>query len=166
MSFTHLDSNGNAIMVDVGGKGHSRREAVSRGRIKMSQESFDMVAGGHAKKGDVLAAARIAGIMAVKRCSDLIPLCHNILITNVSIDFEMIDKSSEIEAVCTVGTTGQTGVEMEALTGVSVALLTIYDMCKAVDKSMVINGIYLSTKTGGRSGDIVNPVPSSYKLDN
>ena len=170
MSFTHLDNKGNAIMVDVGGKEHSQRKAVSKGRIKMSRECFDMVVGGQTKKGDVFAAARIAGIMAAKRTSELIPLCHTLLITSVSIDFNLIDNhmtgdSCEVEAACTVGTTGQTGVEMEALTGVSVALFTIYDMCKAVDKSMVINGIYLSSKTGGKSGDILNPAPLSYSSD-
>jgi len=165
MSFTHLDNKGNAIMVDVGGKEHSQRKAVSKGRIKMSRECFDMVVGGQTKKGDVFAAARIAGIMAAKRTSELIPLCHTLLITSVSIDFNVITDSCEVEAACTVGTTGQTGVEMEALTGVSVALLTIYDMCKAVDKSMVINGIYLSSKTGGKSGDILNPAPLSYSSD-
>jgi len=165
MPLTHLDNKGNAIMVDVGGKAPSRRKAVSKGRIKMSRECFDLVSGGQMKKGDVFAAARIAGIMAAKRTSELIPLCHNILLTSVSVDFQMINDSCEIEAVCAVGTTGQTGVEMEALTGVSTALLTIYDMCKAVDKSMVINGIYLSSKTGGSSGDISNPSPASHSMD-
>ena len=165
MSLTHLDNKGNAIMVDVGGKEHSQRKAVSKGIIKMSRECFDMISGGQSKKGDVFAAARIAGIMAVKRTSELIPLCHTLLITNASIDFEMIHDSCEVEVTCTVGTTGQTGAEMEALTGVSVALLTIYDMCKAVDKAMVIGGIYLSSKTGGKSGDILNPAPESYKRD-
>ena len=149
-------------MVDVGGKEHSRRTAVSKGRIKMSRECFDMVAGGQSKKGDVFAAARIAGIMAAKRTSELIPLCHTLLITSVSIEFEMMADSCEVQATCTVGTTGQTGAEMEALTGVSAALLTMYDMCKAADKSMVINGIYLQSKTGGKSGDIVNPAPARH----
>ena len=156
MSFTHLDKHGNAIMVDVGSKPHTERKAVAKGRIKMSRACFEMVTDGSSQKGDVLAAARIAGIMAVKRTPELIPLCHALLITSAGVEFNMLAGGCEIEAVCTVSTTGQTGVEMEALTGVSVALLTIYDMCKAVDKTMEIGGIYLHLKTGGKSGDFHN----------
>jgi len=157
MSFTHLDKHGAAIMVDVGAKPHTERKAVAKGRIKMSGACFEMVADGSAPKGDVLAAARIAGIMAVKRTPELIPLCHTLLVTSAGVDFQMLAESCEIEAVCTVCTTGQTGVEMEALTGVSVALLTIYDMCKAVDKTMEIGRIYLHLKTGGKSGGFSGP---------
>ena len=157
MSFTHLDKHGNAIMVDVGAKPHTERRAVAKGRIKMSGACFEMVGDGSSPKGDVLAVARIAGIMAVKRTPELIPLCHGLLITSAVIEFQMIAASCEIEAACTVSTTGQTGVEMEALTGVSVALLAIYDMCKAIDKTMEIGQIYLNQKTGGKSGDFHNP---------
>lgn len=159
MSFTHLDSRGNAIMVDVGEKPATTRKAIAKGRIKMSESCFLAVQNGASPKGDVIAAARIAGILAVKRTSDLIPLCHTLIITSAGIEFELLSESFEIEATCSVGTTGQTGAEMEALTGVSVALLTIYDMCKALDKAMVIGGVYLSRKTGGKSGDISNPHP-------
>ena len=153
MGFTHIDKNGNAVMVDVGNKEITSREAIAIGRIRMSEESFAAVAEGRAKKGDVLGVAQVAGIMATKRTSDLIPLCHTLLLTKVSVEFTMIPESCEIEACCTVRCDGKTGVEMEALTGVSTALLTIYDMCKAVDKRMEINGIHLVEKHGGKSGD-------------
>lgn len=157
MEFTHFDRQGNAWMVDVGEKENTRREAVARGSIFLSPECFDKVKQGTMKKGDVLAVARVAGIMGAKRTWELIPLCHMLNLTKLALDFEINEKAHEICAVCTARTTGRTGVEMEALTGVSVALLTVYDMCKAVDKSMEIGQIYLEKKTGGKSGEFVNP---------
>lgn len=152
MEFTHFDARGNAVMVDVTEKEVTAREAEASGRIRVSQEVFEAVRGGKARKGDVVGTARIAGIMAVKRTADLIPLCHVLPVTKASVDFHMMEDTCEIEAVCIVKTTGRTGVEMEALTGVSVALLTIYDMCKAIDKRMVIHDICLERKSGGKSG--------------
>lgn len=153
MGFTHIDENGNAVMVDVGGKAVTARAAVATGRIRMGAACFDMVAGGRMKKGDVLGVAQVAGIMAAKRTGELIPLCHTLLLTKVALEFVLLPERQEIEAVCTVRCDGRTGVEMEALTGVSVGLLTIYDMCKAVDKRMEITGIHLVEKHGGKSGD-------------
>ncbi|MGM9522296.1 MAG: cyclic pyranopterin monophosphate synthase MoaC [Oscillospiraceae bacterium] len=153
MEFTHLDDSGSAIMVDVSGKAVTKRTAIAVGRIRMSEECFSAVMDGTAKKGDVLAVARVAGIMAAKRTSELIPLCHILNLSKSSVDFSMLPDSCEIQAVCTVSCEGKTGVEMEALTGVSVALLTVYDMCKAIDKRMVIEGIHLVEKHGGKSGD-------------
>ena len=144
-------------MVDVGGKEETKREAVARGSIFMSPECLAMVEEGTMKKGDVLGVARVAGIMGAKRTSELIPLCHLLNLTKLTVDFEIKKETCEIEAVCRAKTTGRTGVEMEALTGVSVALLTIYDMCKAVDKTMEMGGIHLEYKTGGRSGEFYNP---------
>lgn len=158
MEFTHFDSQGNARMVDVGEKADTRREARARGRIRMSRQCLEMVEKGRAAKGDVLGVARVAGIMGAKRTSELVPLCHLLNLTKLEVEFELHRESCEIEAVCTARTTGKTGVEMEALTGVSVALLTIYDMCKAVDKSMEMGGIYLERKSGGKSGDFCNPL--------
>ena len=152
MTLTHIDAEGNAVMVDVSEKASTLREAVAKGRIHMSEACFAVVRDGTAKKGDVLGVARVAGIMAVKKTPELIPLCHTLLVTKATVDFTLLPESLEVEAVCTVRTTGQTGVEMEALTGVSVALLTIYDMCKAIDKTMRIDGIALYEKTGGKSG--------------
>lgn len=152
MEFTHFDQNGNAVMVDVSEKQITEREATSIGRIKVSKECFEAVKHGTSKKGDVLSVARIAGIMGAKKTSELIPLCHILNLTKVSVDFRMLEDSFEIEAVCTVKVSGKTGVEMEAMTGVSVSLLTIYDMCKAIDKTMEIGSIYLAEKTGGKSG--------------
>lgn len=157
MEFTHFDEQGNARMVDVGDKADTKREAVARGSIFMSPECLGMVAQGTMAKGDVLGVARVAGIMGAKRTSDLIPLCHILNLTKLNVDFAIKEKTNEIEAVCTARTTGKTGVEMEALTGVTVALLTIYDMCKAVDKSMEIGNVYLEHKSGGKSGDFHNP---------
>ena len=156
MEFTHFDPGGKAWMVDVGDKEDTRREAVASGIIRMSRECFEMVAAGTAKKGDVLGAARIAGIMGAKKTSDLIPLCHILNLTKVSVAFEMLPEECAIRAVCTAGTVGKTGVEMEALTGVSCALLTVYDMCKAADKMMEIGQIRLVKKSGGKSGEINN----------
>ena len=151
--FTHFDGNGNAVMVDVGGKAVTERTAVATGSIRLSAECYEMVRQGSMKKGDVLAVARVAGIMGTKRTPDLIPLCHPIMLTKASVDFELNDETHTITAVCTAKTSGVTGVEMEALTGVQVALLTIYDMCKAVDKNMLMTDIHLCTKSGGKSGD-------------
>ena len=157
MEFTHFDPGGKAWMVDVGGKEDTRREASAQGVIRMSRDCYEMVVRGTAEKGDVLGTARIAGIMGAKRTSEMIPLCHILNLTRVSVDFEMLPEESAIRAVCTAGTVGKTGVEMEALTGVSCALLTIYDMCKAVDKTMEIGQIMLVEKRGGKSGTFINP---------
>lgn len=156
MEFTHFDGQGNAWMVDVGEKEDTRREAVARGSIFMSPQCFSMVRQGDVKKGDVLAVARIAGIMGAKRTWELIPLCHGLNLTKLSVDFSMNEERHEIQARCTARTTGKTGVEMEALTGVTVALLTIYDMCKAVDRGMEMGEIYLEQKNGGKSGEFLN----------
>lgn len=154
--FTHFDDGGNAVMVDVSGKDATERTAMARGTIRMSSACFRAVREGKSKKGDVLGVARIAGIMGAKRTSELIPLCHMLALTKAELDFELYDDTCEIEASCTVKTRGRTGVEMEALTGVSVALLTIYDMCKAIDKEMVIEAVYLDQKSGGKSGVVQN----------
>lgn len=153
--FTHFDDQGNAVMVDVGGKTATHREANAAGSITMSPRAFQLVKSGKMSKGDVLGIARVAGIMAAKKVDSLIPLCHPLLISKVNIDFSYYDDDNTIEILATVGMSGQTGVEMEALTAVSVAALTIYDMCKAVDKSMVIGDIRLLKKTGGKSGTYV-----------
>ena len=148
---THLDEAGNARMVDVGAKSETQRSATAGGRIRMSPEALAAARDGTAAKGDVLAAARIAGIMASKRTSELIPLCHPLALTKVEVDFTFEDDG--IAAAATAALTGKTGVEMEALTGVTVALLTLYDMLKAVDKGMTISDIRLIEKRGGKSGD-------------
>ena len=149
---THFDANGNAVMADISQKEITVRQAAATGRIRMSLECYLAARQGSIQKGDVLGVARVAGIMAVKQVGSLIPLCHTLLIEKAAIDFEFIEPEHCIAAICTVKTSGRTGVEMEALTGVSVALLTIYDMCKAIDKSMEIGSIYLIEKTGGKSG--------------
>jgi len=148
---THLDSAGAAHMVDVGGKASTMREAVATGRIDMTPKAARAIRDGTVLKGDVLAAARIAGIMAAKRTSDLIPLCHPLPLTRAAIDL-VVDETG-VTATATAATDAKTGVEMEALTAVSVALLTVYDMAKAIDKGMTISGVRLLTKTGGKSGD-------------
>jgi cyclic pyranopterin monophosphate synthase len=148
---THLDEAGQATMVDVSAKAATTREAVAEGRITMSPEALAAIRDGSAKKGDVLATARIAGIMAAKRTSDLIPLCHPLMLSKVAVDFTFEDKG--LRTTATVRLTGQTGVEMEALTAVSVALLTVYDMAKVLDKTMIIGDIRLISKIGGKSGD-------------
>lgn len=148
----HFDSKGNAVMVDVSDKEETTRTAVARGKIQVNDAVMQAVVKGGAKKGDVLNVARIAGIMGAKQTSSLIPMCHLLMINTCSIDFELCPESNQITAVCTVKTKGATGVEMEALTGVSVALLTIYDMCKAMDRAMEIREIYLLEKLGGKSG--------------
>ena len=157
MEFTHFDTDGNAWMVDVSGKKETERVAVARGSIFMSRECFVKVRDGGMKKGDVLGVARVAGIMGAKKTSELIPLCHILNLTKLAVDFELHEEHNEVRAFCTAKTTGRTGVEMEALTGVSTALLTVYDMCKAVDKTMEIGEIRLCTKKGGKSGDFVHP---------
>jgi len=149
--FTHLDQSGNAHMVDVGDKAVTRRRAVARGTISMNVATSQAIVSGVLPKGDVLAVARIAGIQGAKRTSDLIPLCHPLMLSKVSVELAVRDGAVDIEAV--VETTGQTGVEMEALTACSVAALTLYDMCKSADKTMVIGEITLWEKSGGRSGD-------------
>ena len=148
---THLGADGAAHMVDVSAKADTAREAVAEGRINMSAEALDAVRAGNIKKGDVLGTARIAGIMAAKKTSELIPLCHPLMLSKIAIAFEFEDHGIRAEA--RVRLNGPTGVEMEALTAASVALLTLYDMAKALDKSMVISGIRLLSKTGGKSGD-------------
>lgn len=155
--FTHFDAAGNALMVDVSAKDETTRVAVAQGKICVSKEIYDKIAAGSMAKGDVLGVARIAGIMAAKRTSELIPLCHLLQLTKCTLDFSLVDTAGAyaVEARCLVKTTGKTGVEMEALTGVQVALLTIYDMCKAVDKGMVITDVHLVRKSGGKSGDFV-----------
>ncbi|WP_125140750.1 cyclic pyranopterin monophosphate synthase MoaC [Clostridium transplantifaecale] len=158
MEFTHFDENGNAVMVDVGEKAVTDREASAAGKISMSRECFELLKAGRMKKGDVLGVARIAGIMALKQTSKLIPLCHLLNLTHAEISFSLNEAACEVGAVCTVRTAGKTGVEMEALTGVSVALLTVYDMCKAVDKTMTIGEICLLHKSGGKSGVFERPL--------
>lgn len=153
--FTHFDSDGNARMVDVSGKNESTRVAIATGSIRMSARAYDLVKSGGMAKGDVLGVARIAGIMAAKKVDGLIPLAHPLMISHVNIDFSFHDQECSVEIMATVGICGKTGVEMEALTAVSVAALTIYDMCKAVDKAMVISKICLLKKTGGKSGTFV-----------
>jgi cyclic pyranopterin monophosphate synthase len=148
---THLDASGAAHMVDVSAKAETVREAIAEGRITMSPQALTAIKEGSAKKGDVLATARIAGIMAAKKTSDLIPLCHPLMLSQVSVDFAF--EVDGIRASATVRLSGQTGVEMEALTATSIALLTIYDMAKALDKAMIISGVRLLAKSGGKSGD-------------
>ena len=150
MKFTHFNEEGRAHMVEVGEKKDTKRVAVAYGRIRMKEETIDMIKAGLIEKGDVLSVAQIGGIMASKKTSELIPMCHNIFISGSDIRFNILKDSIEIEGE--VRTVGKTGVEMEALTAVSIAALTIYDMCKAVDKDMVIEDIKLLKKTGGKSG--------------
>jgi cyclic pyranopterin monophosphate synthase len=149
---THFDSSGQAHMVDVGDKTSTRRVAIASGKISMLPSTLALIQKGDTKKGDVLGVARIAAIQASKKTSDLIPLCHPISLTRVSITFEVNEKDTSITCTATAETTGQTGVEMEALTAVSVGLLTIYDMCKAVDRGMTMSDIKLLEKMGGKSG--------------
>lgn len=155
MDFTHFDKNGQAVMVDVSKKDETVREAMACGTIRMSRECMEKVVHGDVTKGDVLGTARLAGIMGAKKTSELIPLCHMVGLTGVFIEFETEEEAGEIKVFCTAKTVGKTGVEMEALTGASVALLTIYDMCKAVDKRMEIGEVCLLRKSGGKSGDFL-----------
>lgn len=154
---THLDEQGRAHMVDVSDKPVTAREAIAKGRITMNSETLGLIRGGTLGKGDALAVARIAGIQAAKRTADLIPLCHPLPITQVSVELEINTNDSAVDISARVRTTGQTGVEMEALTAASVAALTIYDMCKASDRAMRITDLRLVLKTGGKSG--------TYKAD-
>jgi cyclic pyranopterin phosphate synthase len=150
---THFDAAGQAHMVDVGHKGNTHRVAVAAGRIRMQPATLQMVRAGNAKKGDVLGVARIAAIQAAKRTSELIPLCHPIALTHVGVEFSIEEQAGAVRCVVQAETRGPTGVEMEALTAVQVGLLTIYDMCKAVDRGMVIEDVALQEKRGGKSGE-------------
>lgn len=154
-ALTHLDDQGRASMVDIGGKAATQREAVAEGHIAMTADALAAVREGAIKKGDVLATARIAGIMAAKRTSDLIPLCHPLALSSVAVEFAFTDTGIRVTATARLN--GQTGVEMEALAAATVALLTIYDMAKAIDKAMVISDIRLLSKSGGKSGDWTAP---------
>lgn len=151
--FTHLDEKGKALMVDISEKNITKRTALATGTIMIGRDALEALKNQAVPKGDVLAAARIAGIFACKKTPEIVPLCHNISITKASVDFEILEESFAVKALCSVSTTGKTGAEMEALTGVNAALLTIYDMCKAINKSMVMTDIHLVSKTGGKSGD-------------
>lgn len=151
-ALTHFDADGQAHMVDVGEKSETHRVAVAAGRIRMQPATFEMVRSGSAKKGDVLGIARIAAIQAAKRTSELIPLCHPIPLTRVAVEFDLDQAASTVACTVTAETVGRTGVEMEALTAASVALLTVYDMCKAADRGMTIEAVRLLEKKGGKSG--------------
>ncbi|MEP7200850.1 MAG: cyclic pyranopterin monophosphate synthase MoaC [Chloroflexota bacterium] len=165
MTLTHLDAQGRARMVDVGDKADTERTAVAKGAITMRAETLALIRAGGLEKGDVLAVARVAGIMAAKKTSELIPMCHPLMLTNVKVEFDLdegdkgnkrkLGEIREIKIIATVKTRGKTGVEMEALTAVTVAALTIYDMAKAVDRAMRIEGVRLVRKSGGKSGDII-----------
>ena len=150
--FTHFDHDGKAIMVDISDKNVTERQASATSSISMNEETLNMIKSGNAKKGDVLGIARIAGIMAAKKTSELIPLCHPISLSSVTIDFEIDDNTNSINIICNCKLNGKTGLEMEALTAVSIAALTIYDMCKAVDREMTITKTQLTYKSGGKSG--------------
>lgn len=151
----HFDEAGNAVMVDVTQKEITERIAIASGQITMSEETYQVVKEGRAKKGDVLAVARVAGIMATKKTSDLIPMCHPLMLTKAAIEFECDDSTCTISAICTTKLAGKTGVEMEALMGATTALLTIYDMCKAMDRAMTITQVQLLEKAGGKSGHYI-----------
>ncbi len=152
---SHLDRSGRARMVDISGKKDSAREAIARGMVRMKAETLALIQSGGVAKGDVIAVARVAGVMAAKRTHELIPLCHPLLLTDIDVAIEPDEAESALEITATVRTTGKTGVEMEALTAVTVAALTVYDMCKAVDRGMRIEGVRLARKRGGKSGEIV-----------
>lgn len=152
---THFDAQGQAHMVDVGAKPATHRTAIATGHIEMQPATLALVASGTAKKGDVLGVARIAGIMAAKKTSELIPLCHPLVLTRVAVEFGLLPSENAVKCTATVETVGPTGVEMEALTAVQVALLTVYDMCKAADKHMVMTGVQVLEKHGGKSGSFV-----------
>lgn len=151
--FTHFDAAGAPVMVDVSAKAETARQATASGRVQMLPETLALIRSGGVKKGDVLQVARLAGIMAAKRTADLIPLCHPLPLTSVKVELALDEANSAVTIAATVKITGRTGVEMEALTAVSAAALTVYDMCKAVDRGMVIGAIQLEAKSGGRSGD-------------
>jgi cyclic pyranopterin phosphate synthase len=152
---THLDAAGHARMVDVSAKDETVREATAKGRVTMQAQTLELIGSGRAAKGDVLATARIAGIMGAKRCAELIPLCHPLPISSVEVELSLNAADAAVEISATVRTTGRTGVEMEALTAVSIAALTVYDMVKAVDRGMRIENIRVAAKSGGKSGDYV-----------
>ncbi|MBY0420557.1 MAG: cyclic pyranopterin monophosphate synthase MoaC [Pararheinheimera sp.] len=152
MGFTHIDQYGQATMVDVTGKAVSVREAKAEGMIRMSESAYLMLVEQKCKKGDVLATARIAGIQGAKKCAELIPLCHPLALTKVAVDFELLSQSNQVRVTSLCKLQGQTGVEMEALTAVTIALLTLFDMCKAEDPLMEIHSIRVLTKSGGKSG--------------
>ena len=154
-NLTHFDSLGNAVMVDISSKEISSRTAKAKGRITVNDQTLQAIKNRTAKKGDVLAVAQLAGITGAKKTSELIPLCHLLSFDTCSVDFSILEEKRQIEAVCTVKLSGKTGAEMEALTGVSVALLTIYDMCKSIDRSMIISDIQLVEKSGGKSGHYI-----------
>ena len=156
MSLTHLDSEGRARMVDVGHKPDTQRAAVATGEVRMKPETLALIRAGNLKKGDVLATAQLAGLMAAKRTADLIPLCHPLPLTHIEVNCELKDDLPGVAITATVRTTGKTGVEMEALTAVSVAALTVYDMAKAAEKTMQITNVRLLEKHGGMSGDVMN----------
>ena len=156
---THFDAEGQAHMVDVAAKAATHRVAVAHGRIAMNPTTLSIILAGNAKKGDVLGIARVAGIMAAKKTSDLVPLCHPLALTRVAIDFTPDEKNASIECRATVETVGPTGVEIEALNAVQIAMLTIYDMCKAVDRGMKITDVCVLEKHGGKSGSFVHPAP-------
>ncbi len=152
---THLDAAGHARMVDVSAKDETVREATAKGRVTMQAQTLELIGSGRAAKGDVLATARIAGIMGAKRCAELIPLCHPLPISSVAVELSLNAADAAVDIHATVRTTGRTGVEMEALTAVSIAALTVYDMVKAVDRGMRIENIRVAAKSGGKSGDFV-----------
>jgi cyclic pyranopterin phosphate synthase len=154
-NLSHLDESGRARMVDVTAKNDTLREAVARGAVRMKAETLALIQSGGVPKGDVLAVAQVAGVMAAKRTHELIPMCHPLLLSAVDVRLEPDEKESAVQITATVRTTGKTGVEMEALTAVAVAALTIYDMCKAVDRGMRVEGVRLARKSGGKSGEVV-----------
>lgn len=155
MEFSHFDEQGNAVMVDVSGKEITKRTATAQGTIQVSPEVMAAILQKRVKKGDVLTVAQTAGIMGTKRTPDLIPMCHPLMLTNAAVTFKIDEEANAITVFCTASTEGKTGVEMEALTGAATALLTIYDMCKAIDKRMVISDVHLVVKEGGKSGTFV-----------
>ena len=156
MEFSHFNEYGEAMMVDIANKDITHRQAIAEGTIRMNEECFKKITDKTIKKGDVLGVAKIAGIMGAKKCSDLIPLCHQINLNKVDIEFKLLEESHEIKVIVITSTDAKTGVEMEALVGVNTTLLTIYDMCKAIDKSMEIHSINLVEKIGGKSGRFIN----------
>ena len=156
--FTHFDDRGNARMVDVGKKAETRRQAVAAGRVLVNRMTFELIRTGGVKKGDVLTVAQVAGIMGAKRTSDVIPMCHPITLSGIDLELSLNEEMLSVDIVATVSCTGATGVEMEAMTAVSIAALTVYDMCKAVQRDMVIDDIRLMKKSGGQSGDFEREV--------
>ncbi len=153
--FTHFDSQGNARMVNVGAKAETRREAVAAGRVLVNEKTFGLIRSGGVKKGDVLTVAQVAGIMGAKRTPELVPMCHPVMLTGVTLELSLNEEMRSVDILATASCNGSTGVEMEALTAVTAAALTVYDMCKALQRDMVIDDIRLLKKTGGQSGDFV-----------